>query len=569
MAKTKSQGGELGETIASFRRVFYAVGAFSFVINVLLLAPAIYMLQIYDRVLSSRNEVTLYMLTLIIVGLYLLEATLELVRSRVLIRAGTALDLRLGARLFDASFERYLASRGGNPGQALADLNNIRQFLTGKGLFAFFDAPWTPIYLLVIFMLDPWLGAFATLAALLLLVLAYLNQRLAGPLLDQASEAAQSAGNYAANNLRNVEVIEAMGMLAALRRRWIARQNRYLALQASASERAAAVGAVTRFVRLTMQSGILAVGAVLVIENKLTPGGMIAASILLGRALSPVELAIATWRGLVSARGAYERLHELLSAFPARAAATLLPRPQGVVAAEGLVLAAPGSRQPILKGLSFRVPAGSVVAVVGPSAAGKSTLARGLVGVWAPLGGAIRLDGADVHKWNKQELGPWIGYLPQDVELFDGTVAENIARFGEPDSERIVDAARKSGVHEMILRLPEGYDTPIGEAGLVLSAGQRQRVALARALYGEPALIVLDEPNASLDDAGDAALAAALRTMKEEKRTVFVMTHRVNLLSVVDAVMVLAAGALRAYGPRDVVLKGLARIGQAPNEEAA
>jgi len=569
MSKIKPQRGELREAIGTFRRVFYAVGAFSFAINVLLLAPAIYMLQIYDRVLSSRNEVTLYMLTLIVVGLYFLEGMLELVRSRVLIRAGAALDLRLGARLFDASFERHLATRSGNPGQALADLNNIRQFLTGKGLFAFFDAPWTPIYLVVIFLLDAWLGAFAALAALLLLALAYLNERLAGPLLDEASAAAQSAGNYAASNLRNVEVIEAMGMLASLRRRWTARQNRYLALQATASERAAAVGAVTRFVRLTMQSGILAVGALLVIENKLTPGGMIAASILLGRALSPVELAIATWRNLVSARSAYERLHELLGAFPARAAATMLPRPQGSVTAESLVVGAPGNRQPILRGLNFRVPAGSIVAVIGPSAAGKSTLARALVGVWAPLGGAIRLDGADVHKWNKQELGPWIGYLPQDVELFDGTVAENIARFGEPDSECVVEAARKSGVHEMILRLPEGYDTPIGEAGLVLSAGQRQRVALARALYGEPALIVLDEPNANLDDAGDAALAAALRTMKEEKRTVFVMTHRVNLLGVVDAVMVLAAGALRAYGPRDAVLKGLPRIAQAPSEEAA
>ena len=561
----KQSGGELGQAIRSFRRVFYAVGAFSFAINLLLLVPAIYMLQIYDRVLSSRNEVTLLMLTLIMVGLYVLEAALELVRSKALIRAGVALDLRLGPRLFDASFERYLRARGGNPSQGLGDLTNIRQFLTGKGLFAFFDAPWTPIHILVIFLLSPWLGVFAIIAALSLLGLAYFNERLTAPLLDAAAKAAHSASTYAAGNLRNAEAIEAMGMLANLRKRWFARQSRFLALQADASDRAASVGAATRFLRLTFQSMILGGGALLVIDNQMTPGGMIAASILLGRALSPVDLAIATWRSLVSARSAHARLNSLLEAHPPRGETTSLPRPHGSVVAENLFIGAPGTRQPILKGLSFRVPPGTIVAVVGPSAAGKSTLARALVGVWPVMGGAIRLDSADVQKWDKAELGPWVGYLPQDVELFEGTIAENIARFGTLDSERIVEAARKAGVHETVLRLPEGYDTPIGEGGTMLSGGQRQRVALARALYGDPALIVLDEPNASLDDAGDAALVAALRAMKEEKRTVFVMTHRVNVLGVVDLVMVLANGMMRAFGPRDAVLKGL--VGAARNAE--
>lgn len=562
------QPSELAATIAAFRSAFLAVGSFSCVINLLLLVPALYMLQVYDRVLSSRSEVTLLMLTVIMAGLFLLEAALEFVRSRVLIRASAALDLRLNARVFDASFERYLKTRGGNPAQAFGDLTNIRQFLSGKGLFAFLDAPWTPIFIAVIFLLHAWLGLFALLAALLLFALAYANERATGPALAEAGKLAQGANHYAASHLRNAEVIEAMGMLANLRERWFARQARFLAVQAEASDRAAAVGAATKFFRLALQSGILGLGALLVIHNETTPGGMIAASILLGRALSPVDLAIATWRGLVSARSAYRRLNDLLGAHPARRTGTSLPRPQGAVMAQNLVVAAPDSRTPILKGISFRAAPGMLVAVVGPSASGKSTLARTLVGVWHPLNGGVRLDAAEVHKWNREELGPWIGYLPQDVELFEGTIAENIARFGEPDSGRIVEAAQRAGVHEMILHLPQGYETSIGEGGAVLSGGQRQRVALARALYGDPALVVLDEPNANLDEAGDAALVSCLNAMRDEKRTVFVMTHRMNLLRIADAVMVLVGGAIQAYGPRKAVMKTLAPRPKAPAVEA-
>jgi ATP-binding cassette, subfamily C, bacterial exporter for protease/lipase len=564
VALEKPSTGELAQVIQSFRSVFFAVGAFSFATNVLLLAPAIYMLQIYDRVLSSRNEVTLLMLTLIIVGLYALEAMLELVRSRILIRAGVAFDLGLGSRVFSASFERSLRAGVNHAGQTFGDLTNIRQFLTGKGLFAFFDAPWTPIYILVIFLLSPWLGAFAAGAVLALLGLAYANERVTAPLLEEAAKASHSANGYAAGQLRNAEVIEAMGMLAPLRERWLKRQKGFLKLQADASDRAAVIGGVGRFFRLTFQSAILGAGALLVIDNQLTAGGMIAASILLGRALSPVDLAIATWRALVSARSSYGRLSSLLQSHPVRIGATSLPRPQGAVSVENLIVAAPGSRQPILRGINFAVAAGTVVAVIGPSAAGKSTLARALVGVWAPMSGTIRIDAADVTKWNKAQLGPWLGYLPQDIELFDGTIAENIARFGDVNSERVVAAARKAGVHEMVLRMPEGYDTPIGEGGIVLSGGQRQRVGLARALYGDPALVVLDEPNANLDDAGDAALIVALRTMKTENRTVFVMTHRANILSAADCVIVLAGGTMRAFGPRDAVLKRITRVAPSP-----
>src|SRR5258706_3831360 len=362
-----------GTVISTFRKVFFAAAGFSLAINLLLILPSLYMLQIYDRVLSSRNVTTLLMLTLIVLALYALEATLEFVRSRLLIRASAALDIELSGRVFEASFERYLRRRDGNPAQALADLSNVRQFLTGQGLFAFFDAPWTPIYLGIIFLLSPWLGVFAVVAALALLSIAALNERLTGAKLAEAGVAGASAANYAASHLRNAEVIEAMGMLANLQRRWFARQARFLTLQASASDSASAIGALSRFLRLAMQSGILGVGALLVIDNQLSAGGMIAASILLGRALAPVDLGIATWRGFVSARGAYARLIRLLDAQPMAKATVALPRPAGTVIVENLVVAAPGNTQPILKGLAFTAAPGSIVAVIGPDASGKST----------------------------------------------------------------------------------------------------------------------------------------------------------------------------------------------------
>ncbi|MDP1525428.1 MAG: type I secretion system permease/ATPase [Rhodocyclaceae bacterium] len=547
--------GELTDILVTLRRVFYALGAFSFAINLLLLVPAIYMLQMYDRVLTSRNEGTLIFLTLLMVGLLALEAALEFVRSRVLVRTGAALDMQLDGRVFDAAFAHSMSGKEGNANQTLADLASLRQFLTGKGLLAFFDAPWTPIYLFVILLLSPWLGLFALLAAALLFVMAWFNERATGDLLGRANTLSAGAQHYASTSLRNAEVVDAMGMLGGLRQRWYARQNEFLAIQGEAAERTALIGGTTRFFRLVLQSGILGVGAYLVLQNQLTPGGMIAGSILLGRALAPVDLAIATWRNFVLARQAYARTNALLAAHPVQQSTVALPRPRGKVAVENLLLAAPGSREPILKGISFSVPAGALVGVVGASASGKSSLARALVGIWKPLSGAVRLDGADVVTWDRAQLGPWLGYLPQDVELFDGNIAENIARFGQIDSTQVVLAAQRAGVHEMILRLPDGYETQIGAGGTVLSGGQRQRIGLARALYGDPALIVLDEPNANLDEAGDLALQAALRMMKEEQRTVFVMTHRINVLETVDAVLILANGKIKAFGPREEIMK--------------
>lgn len=550
---------ELAAALWSLRRIFFIVGGFSFVINMVLLMPAIYMLQIYDRVLSSRSESTLLMLTLLILGLYALMAGLEWVRSRLLVRAGSMLDTQMNARVFTAAFEANLRGTGSNAGQAMNDLTNVRQFVTGNGLFAFFDAPWFPIYLAVIFLIHPILGWLSVAGAILLVILTLTTEWVTKKPLSQANTAAIQSSNYATNNLRNAEVIEAMGMLTNLRRRWYEKYQNVIALQGVASDRAGTISAITKFVRISLQSLVLGLGALLVIEGKITAGAMIAASILMGRALAPVELLIAVWKQLASSRSAYERLEKLLKDFPAREKSMALPPPQGHLTVENVMAAAPGTQVAILKGVSFALEPGEVLGIIGPSAAGKSTLARLLVGVWPAAAGKVRLDGADVYSWNKEQLGSHIGYLPQDVELFEGTIAENIARFGEIDSGKVIEAARQAGMHDMILRFPKGYDTPIGSGGSFLSGGQRQRIALARALYGGPSFIVLDEPNSNLDDGGETALVQAVLAQKAAGRTLVVITHRTSILSAVDKLLLLRDGVVQAFGPRQQVLEALAR----------
>ena len=561
MTRPAQQRNELAEVLLSFRRAFLTVGSFSFFINLLMLTPAIYMLQIYDRALGSRNITTLLMLTLITLGLFGLMSVLEWIRSMVLVRVGARLDLDINSRVFDATFERNLRQAGQNPAQALNDLASMRQTLTGAGLIALTDAPWMPIYVLVIFMLHVQLGVFALIGVLFLVVLAVINERVSAGPLGEAQKLAMAANAQANNNLRNAEVIEAMGMLPAIRGRWFKLHEKFLMQQALASDRAGVLNAVTRFVRISMQSLALGYGALLAIEGEITPGMMIAGSIIIGRALAPVEVLITNWKQLVSARAAYGRLRELLQVYPARVVGMSLPRPEGVVLVENAATAAPGSRVLILKNVGFSLKAGELVAVIGPSASGKSTLARLLVGVWPPLAGSVRLDGAEVFKWNKDELGRYLGYLPQDIELFDGTVAENIARFGELDSEKILAAARAAGVHDLVLMLPMGYDTPLGDGGSALSGGQKQRIGLARALYGDPALIVLDEPNSNLDDQGEAALAETLRRLKAEKRTVMIITHRMSTLAVADSILVMHEGTVKLHGPRDQVLAATSALG--------
>jgi ATP-binding cassette subfamily C exporter for protease/lipase len=562
MANKFTARSELAAALWALRRVFLTVGGFSFVINVLMLVPSIYMLQVYDRVLTSRSESTLLMLTLLTVGLLALMAALEWVRSRLLVRAGSMLDARMNARVYCAAFEANLRGVGANAGQAINDLTAVRQFVTGNGVFAFFDAPWFPIYLAVVFLIHPWLGVLSLGGAIVLIALAVTNQWATRGLLAQANTAAVQSSNDATNNLRNAEVIEAMGMLPNLRRQWYDKYRKVIALQGLASDRAGSITAFTKFVRITQQSLVLGLGALLAIEGKITPGGMIVSSILMGRALQPVELLIGAWNQFLTARSAYERLERLLKEYPARAEGMPLPPPQGHLSVENVVAAPPGTQVPILKGVSFALEAGTVLGVIGPTASGKSTLARLLVGVWQAGAGKVRLDGADVYAWNKEDLGNYIGYLPQDIELFGGTIAENIARFGNVDSEKVIEAARQAGVHQMILRFPNGYDTPIGTAGSFLSGGQRQRIALARALYGGPSFIVLDEPNSNLDDAGEAALVQAVQAQKAASRTMVIITHRTSILAAVDKLLLLRDGVVQAFGPRQQVLEALARAAQ-------
>jgi ATP-binding cassette subfamily C exporter for protease/lipase len=475
------------------------------------------------------------------------------------------MDMSLNKRIFNASFERNLRRAGGNPAQALQDLSQVRQFLTGNGLFAFFDAPWTPIYLLVIFLVHPLLGIITLVGSAILFGLALLTEVVTrGPLME-ANQAAMSSGAFANNNLRNTEVIEAMGMLPAIRERWFGSHQRILEKQTLASDRAAYINGVSRFVRVTMQSLILGAGALLAIKGDITAGMMIASSILSGRAMAPVEQAIGVWKQLLSARASWERLNKLLQDFPARKEAMSLPKPLGALSVEQAMTAAPGGVSTILRGINFNLAPGEALGIIGPSAAGKSTLARLLVGVWPAQGGKVRLDGADIFLWNKEELGPSIGYLPQDVELFEGTIAENISRFGELDSEAIILAAKRAGVHDMILRFDKGYDTPLAGDGSPLSGGQKQRIALARAIYGDPSLIVLDEPNANLDDLGEAALVEAILDLKKRGKTLVLISHRPSVLSTVDKVLLLRDGGVQLFGPREEVFAALRQASVMPS----
>lgn len=545
---------EMLAALTAYKRAFFNIGLFSAVINLLMLAPALYMLQVYDRVLASGNEMTLLMLTLMILGLFGLMGALEWVRSQVVIRLGTQMDMRLNQRVYDAAFEAQLSTGSPAAGQALNDLTSLRQFATGNALFAFFDAPWFPVYLWVIFMFSPWLGLLALGGAVLLMLLAWLNQRVSQGPLKAASELSVEATQQASAHLRNAEAIEAMGMLGTLRGHWLAQHTAFLAQQNLASEKTASVGAWSKGVRLALQSLVLGLGALLAVQGQITAGMMIAGSILMGRVLSPIDQLIGVWKQWTSARLAYQRLESLLQAHPARPPRMALPVSRGELAVEQLSASAPGTRRATLSNLSFTLPAGQVLGVIGPSGCGKSTLARLLIGVWQPLAGKVRLDGAQLSQWDKQQLGPHLGYLPQDIQLFAGTIAQNIARFAQVDADKVLAAAQMAGVHSLILQMPEGYDTRLGEGGAGLSGGQKQRIGLARALYGLPALIVLDEPNANLDEAGEQALLQAIAQLKELKRTLILITHKPNVLTLTDQLLILREGQLQAFGPTAKVL---------------
>ena len=549
---------------------FISVGIFSLFVNALMLVPTFYMLQVYGRVVTSGSISTLVMLTIIMSVLVITMGSLEWVRSRIMVRVSTKLDVLLSRDVYKASFKRSLESGGMDASaQSLNDLTGLRQFLTGNGLFAFFDAPWLPIYIAVMFMFHPWYGWVAIGSALVLLFLAYMNEKMTGKALGQANKENIAATLYTTKNLRNAEVIESMGMLNTLMHRWGMRQKNVLILQSQASDKGGIVSAISKTFRMLIQSLILGLGAYLAVNHEISPGLVIAGSVLLGRALAPIDLIIGSWKGFIAARSQYDRLNDTLDKLHAEPERMALPAPQGHVLVENLIVCPPGSKTPILRGISFGVPAGSVVGIIGPSASGKSTLARALMGVWVPQNGVVRLDGADISNWDKDQLGPYMGYLPQDIELFEGTISENISRFTDVDPEKVVGAAKTAGVHEMILLLPDGYDTVIGSEGVNLSGGQRQRVGLARAIYGSPRLILLDEPNSNLDEVGERALASAIQELKLTGATIFVITHRTTILSQLDRLLVMSAGGVSMYGPRDQVMEELNKQQLAAQQKAA
>ncbi|ALU59197.1 MULTISPECIES: type I secretion system permease/ATPase [Pseudomonas] len=557
---SRSHENNLQVALKACKGSFISVGFFSLFVNALMLVPTFYMIQVSGRVVPSSSAPTLIMLTLIMTILMVTLGSLEWVRSRIMVRVSNRLDVLLSRDVYRASFKRALSSGGMDASaQSLNDLTSLRQFLTGNGLFAFFDAPWLPIYTAVMFMFHPWFGWMTVGSALVLVVLAYLNQRYTGKALVEANQQNVTANLQTTKNLRNAEVIESMGMLDTLMARWGKRQRRVLVLQSDASDKGGVISSISRTFRNWSQSIMLALGAYLVITHQINPGLMMAGSLLLGRALAPVDQIIGSWKGFVAARVQYNRLNETLEKLHNEPDRMALPDPEGHIQVENLVVTPPGGKNPVIRNISFVTPAGTIVGIVGPSAAGKSTLVRALLGIWPAQHGTVRLDGADISAWDKQKLGPHLGYLPQDIELFEGSISDNIARFTKVDPEKVVLAARTAGVHEMILQLPDGYDTVIGSEGVNLSGGQRQRIGLARAIYGSPRLIVLDEPNSNLDEVGERALSVALQLIKESGATVFIVSHRPNILSRLDRVMVMNAGTITLYGARDQVIAELAQ----------
>lgn len=552
----------LKNAIFRFKSAFITVGFFSLIINVLLLVSPLYMLQIYDRVLSSGSQETLIALTGIAIFLLCVLGVLEVIRSKVLIRVGSGLDKMTKGRVFEGLFEAGLR-RGATNSQGIRDLETVRQFLSSNALFVFYDAPWVPFFIGLIFVLHPLLGTISLVGALVIFSLAVATEFVSRGIFKEAAGHAVLSSSFAEASLRNSDVLQAMGMLPQVRQRWESIHNPMVELQAKANSRVGVLVGASKVVRFSLQVFILGAGAWLVLQQASTPGVMIAASIIMGRALAPVEQAIGTWRNFVGARTAFRRLEDLLEFQFSSADSVNLPKPEGQLSVERLVAAPPQNQKPILKGLSFSIEPGRTLGVIGPSAAGKTTLARLLVGVWAPLQGHVRLDGAEIYSWDSANRGPHLGYLPQDVELFSGTVAENIARFSEPiDSEAVIAAAKLAGCHELILHLPKGYETHIGERGLGLSGGQRQRIALARAVFREPSFIVLDEPDSNLDSSGEAALVETIVRVKQLKKTVVLIAHNTRLLQVVDDILLLNDGQVGAFGPRDEVLGQLTKQSQ-------
>ncbi|MGO0684795.1 type I secretion system permease/ATPase [Pseudomonas fulva] len=557
---SRSKENKLHAAIKACRVSFLSVGFFSLFVNALMLVPTFFMIQVSGRVVPTGNTSTLGVLTVVLTGLIVTSGSLEWVRSRILVRVSNRLSVLLSSDVYRASFKRALSSGGSDAtAQLLNDLTTLRQFFTGPGILACFDVPWFPVYTAVMYLFHPWLGWFTIGCALVLIVLAIINHKVTGKVTAEASRQIIESNVVTTKILRNAEVIESMGMLDTLMNRWAARQRKVLKLQSDSSDQGAVISSVSKTFRIWSQSIALAIGAYLVVTHQINPGLLIAGSLLLGRALAPIDQVIGNWKGFIAAKVQYDRLNKELMDLSAEPSFTRLSAPTGCIDVDGLVVTPPGGSTPVLRDVSFTVPAGSIVGIIGSSGAGKSTLVRAIMGIWTCQKGAVLLDGVDIKQWSKRELGPYVGYLPQDIELFEGSISENISRFDTMDPEKIVQAAKIAGVHEMILMLPEAYETVIGSEGINLSGGQRQRLGLARAIYGIPRLIVLDEPNSNLDELGERALGVALQKLKELGSTIFIVSHRPNVLSRVDRVMVMADGSISLYGERDKVIAQLAR----------
>lgn len=538
------------------------LAAFSFFINLLFLIPAVFTLQVFDRVIPSNSQDTLIVLLFGTAVALLILLALDYVRNRLQNVVGNLVDERLSPPVVNAIVAQTARSPQGARVAAMSDVAALRNVFSANGLIAVFDAPWVVVYVLVIWAFHPVLGIGAALFSVLMLVLAWLNDVVSRRRLEVLQKETRRAAQYVETSLRNAEVLQALGMTEKLLGRWRSMQGKMAPLQTEASQSAVAFSAATRFMRQAIQILMLALGAYLVLSQQASAGIMIATTILLGRAVQPVEQLVGSWRLLADARAAYGRLQELAKDFDDQSPRLSVPRPDGQLTVDGISYRAPGSERLILSSITLGLAPGEALAVIGPSAAGKSTLARLLTGVWTPTAGTVRLDGADVAYWPREQLGPWIGYVPQDVELFDGSVADNIARLDEVDSEAVVAAAKRANAHELVLSLPEGYDTQVGEHGSRLSPGQRQRIALARALYGDPRLVILDEPNSNLDGAGEIALAQALSSLRGEGVTSVVVTHRPSLIAHVDKILVLEAGRVQQFGPAGEVMKAIQRQAQ-------
>ena len=557
----RKPGRELSEKLWAFRREFFLVGALSALANLLMLTPTIYLLQIFDRVMVSQNTTTLLAMSVIVFALFLLLFLSEWARSRILVGVSVRLDERLSTRVFNASFDAQMAHRAriseGGPGRSFNDLIQIRQFVTGQGVFAFFDAPWVPIYIAVCWLLHPALGITALVFAGIQFLLAWLGHARTVHPAARAQLAQGEASAFVQGKLRQAETLESMGMLPALKARWQERYHRYLGLDTRSADLSHRITALSKFVRYVQQSAALAVGAVLAIHGEISAGAMIAANVLVNRALAPIDLLVNSWRPFLMARESWKRLSGLLDAHPERTEGLERVAPKGQISLRSVSVSVPARPEPILQEINLDIRPGEIWVVLGPSGSGKSTLARVLLGICPGVEGEVLLDERPIADWSREALGPHLGYLPQDIELFEGSVAENIARGGEPDPEKVIAAARSCGLHEMLLRLPQGYDTPIGEAGQMLSGGQRQRLALARALYGDPRMVVLDEPNANLDEAGETALARTVNRLREEQVAVVLITHRPGAIALADQLLVLQRGRIRYQGPRETVLAQL------------